>query len=200
MGIGAFLRRADGLRELRFVLLIGQLGVAITAAVVAVRAVVWRVVYVDVPALYAVDLAAPPPELKPKARLDDDAWVEVTVSDASSGQIAFYLLHDWPPMLLGLFMLGMLYRAVTRAATGHPFTASVSRHLSVLGLVLLAGGTLVALAQLAASGYLIDSISTLPAFWMEPNWVWWLAGSGFVAAGEVVRRGTEMRAELDEVI
>ena len=106
-----------------------------------------------------------------------------------------------------LFSLPMLFtarRLVDSAADNQPFTPQVAGGLRRLGiLVLILGAAAEAIQALA--GYLAFH-SAVPEsagfdYKFETPTLWWLvAGIIILAFAQIVRHGTTLRAELDEVI
>lgn len=196
MGMRERLRRADWLGELNVVLMIG---IAL-AGVSTARLMLSDTVYVDVPASHAIGEATTP-RLRAGAAVGSDNWLQVRIDDPTIGQVALGALRRVPELLLALLVLVLLRRIVSAARHGRAFTPPVSRLLSILGGVVVIGGLVVTILRGIADYALTDQVSTVgPAASLDLNLAWLLTGFGFLAIGEVVRRGTAMRAELDEVI
>ena len=104
-------------------------------------------------------------------------------------------------------MLWYAIRTVDLALVGDPFTPAMVRRLRTLGLLVLAGGAL-SEAVAYAAGVLLIHVSLpddrLLRFTAEPLYgpdLWWvLPGLILLAFSVIVRRGVDLRTELDGVI
>jgi hypothetical protein len=195
------LRKPDWLAELNAVLIFSIVVVAIGGVVGAAELIVGNAAYVEVPAQYAVDSRAATPGLFAGAAVDTDSWLTVKVADPSASVKVLAALNALPDFLLALMMLVVLQRAVAAVRRGDPFRADISRRLGWLGFILIVGGSVASVVSGITGLMLVDQVTDQgPAFSFEFNVVWFLAGLGFLAVAELVKRGVALRAELDEVI
>lgn len=195
------LRRPDWLAELQTLLLIALVLSGVAIAVGLGTLAVDDSVTFTVPAGGVDGITDVRGSLRANAGIDPEGDVDVRVSDPSARQRLLYVLTGLPSYALGLVILALLWNTVRAARRVGPFAPTVVRRLTWLGFTVLAGGPLADAAQLIAtflaSGTLFDGqmfVSYVPSWW------WFLAGLGFLAVAEVVKRGTAMRAELDEVV
>ncbi len=98
-------------------------------------------------------------------------------------------------------------RLTYEAMTGDPFTPRMVHRLRTLGAMVLIGGLLSEAAEYVANRVLLgislpnDELLRFGARVDEYPTLWWLLpGLILLAVAEVVRRGCELRAELDGVI
>jgi hypothetical protein len=106
-------------------------------------------------------------------------------------------------------MLGYAYHVTGEALRNDPFTLAMVRKLRRLGLLILLGGLISEAAAFVAGRALLDDAlagspqlregSSLEVY-QSPSLWWLLPGLLVLAFAEVVRRGCQLRAELDGVI
>jgi Protein of unknown function (DUF2975) len=144
--------------------------------------------------------------------------------EVSGYDVIIWLNRHPTPLQYVLFKLGngFLYFAVTipmlfkaqrlaRAAQhGDPFTMPMVRRVRNLGLVVLGGGLLAeagswvckwAVMQIYLDRYHADAMMRFDAWPDYQLSLWWvLPGLILLGMSEVVRRGVDLRAELDTVI
>ncbi|BCY06985.1 DUF2975 domain-containing protein [Actinoplanes sp. L3-i22] len=129
---------------------------------------------------------------------------DVVVADPSGAQLALSAAAGLPTCLLATAMLVLLYRLVGAARRGDPlFSARTVGKLRTVGWILLVGGpaasALEFLARFALSGT-VGPGGNYAEFDPARVAIWMVTGFGLLAVGEIVRRGQDLRAELDEVI
>ena len=196
------MRQASWLAELQAVLAVGAVA-ALTGVVVAiVRAAFGGWVAFTVPAaaldgLEAIVRGSP----RPDVGVELGGEVDVLASDPTAGQRLAALLTHLPSYLVALSILVLLWRIVRTCRREDPFSPAVARRLLRLGVVALAGGLMADAVQLAAtylgSATVLDGSAAAS---YRYSWWWLLIGFGFLAVGEVVKRGADLRAELDTVV
>jgi hypothetical protein len=195
-------RQSDWLAELQVVL-----GVAVAVAAVAVlwatgRAAFGATVSFTVPSASIDSLAVYlPTVLEPGVGIDLGGEIDVVAADPSAWQRLASLLTHLPSYAVALVILILLWRIVRTARRADPFTPRVARRLLRLGVIALAGGLLADMIQLAAT--FLGSETVFDGFASASytySWWWLLVGFGFLAVGEVVKRGAVLRAELDTVV
>ncbi|MFN8074969.1 MAG: hypothetical protein U0Q15_21075 [Kineosporiaceae bacterium] len=153
-------------------------------------------VEVQLDALEVSDLALPP-------GTHPASWgsIDLAITDPSAAQRLWGLLGWLPARLVLLAVAVLLWRALWVARRRDPFAAEVVRGVRVSAFVLLGGGCAAAVAAPLASLALARTVETEAlAFSFSVNPVWVLAGVGFLAVGEILRRGRRLRDELAEVI
>ncbi|MBT8225348.1 MAG: DUF2975 domain-containing protein [Dactylosporangium sp.] len=136
------------------------------------------------------------------ASLDPNGAVELVVDDPTVKQGVLHLLTWLPTATVVLIMLGFLLRIV-RIARQDPFRTAVLAHLRSLGIVVIIAGPLSWGVEFFASFALVGTVTAEGSsgrLELQAPLVWMLVGMGYFAIAEVVKRGTAMRAELDEVI
>ena len=101
-----------------------------------------------------------------------------------------------PTIALGAVMLALFAGIVLAAARGGVYTGTTRRLLRIGGLAALIGGPAAVGIEALTRG--TDTSDGLP--WWAQLSVWLLLGSALLAAGELLGRAGEMRAELSEVI
>jgi hypothetical protein len=136
--------------------------------------------------------------------------VSVYASEPSRAQDLLYSLGNGLPVMLVLIpLLISAIRLTENARHNDPFTPQMVRRLRRLGRWVLALGLLSSVVEYVAQTVLLDislphddtlrfgtMISHYPT--LTP---WWLVpGLVLLAVSEIVRRGCDLRAELDEVI
>ncbi|GAA0946744.1 DUF2975 domain-containing protein [Virgisporangium aurantiacum] len=194
------LRRPDWLAELQ--------GLTLLLMVVAVVVSAVRVVMVTfgddaVPVeLQARDLGADDLSVG-GATVGPDGAVEAYVSDPSGHQMLLSALTWIPTVVLVVAVLALLFRAIRDARSGDPFTTRMVRRLRILAVVALVGGEVVALTEAFSGMSLVGTVLPEPGAFhgvltLPIGWVF--AGFGFLALGELIRRGRALREELAEVI
>jgi hypothetical protein len=196
------LRRPDWLGELQ--------GLTVLVGVVAVAASAVRVgtaagddgVPVDLQARSLDGVAGVRPEAG-GVTVAADSTVEAVVTDPSGQQVLLWTLTWMPTVVLVVAVLTLLFRTLRDARRGDPFTAGTVRRLRVLAVVALVGGEVAAVTESLCGMALVDTV--LPdgggfygTLLLPVGWVF--AGVGFLALGEMVRRGRALREELDGVV
>jgi hypothetical protein len=196
------LRRPDWLRELDGVLLAGVVISAFLGAASLLATLTGQPVEVE-----AASGGVLSPDALMNARagtvIAPEASVSLRIVDPSGTQLGLAALAAFPSYALTTAMLVLLWRLVGAARRTDPFTMVTARRLRTLGGVLLVGGPVVCVVEFLARFALTDTVSTVgPSTSFDPGVlaVWALAGFGFLAIGEIVRRGQALRAELDEVV
>lgn len=196
------LRRPDWLGEMQTLCVVGL----VVTGLAMVVSVAWAIlgdepVTVQVRADAVIDVPDVAGGLADGVTIAPDSIVEVEVTDPSAHQLIAKVMTSLPTMLTAFGMLLMLLRVVRRGRRGDPFAAGTVRELRVLAVLVIVGGTLAgvveSLAMLDLSFTVTDTAGY--AMWHFPAG-WLLAGFGFLAIAEVVRRGTAMRDELATVI
>lgn len=123
--------------------------------------------------------------------------------------LMFALSNGLGLLVVTLPMLISGHQVATEAMRHDPFTLGMVRQLRKLGLLILIGGALYqAVAIAAGHALLFDALSATPALRsgasLDPHQYlsfWWLLpGLLVLAFAGVIRRGCDLRAELDEVI
>ncbi|MBP0450985.1 DUF2975 domain-containing protein [Kitasatospora sp. RG8] len=200
------LRRADWLGEMQAALVLCLAGAGIAAALPVARAVLGddHVVVrleADPAAGPAAGLTGGAGGLPGGAAIAPESVVEAHITDPSLHQRIAELLTTLPTLLLLAGVLALLLRIVRRARRGDPFTAATVQGLRVLGLLTALGGSAAGAAESLAALDLSSTVTPGAAFavWEVPAG-WLLAGIGFLAVAEVLRRGVTMRDELAAVI
>jgi len=195
------LRRPDWLGELQTLLLLALIISALAVGVGLVTSGFDDTVTFTVPAGSVDGITEVRGPLRDNAAVDPDGSVDIRVTDPSTRQRVLNVLTGLPSYALGLTMLVLLWSTVRMARRVDPFSPAVARRLTVLGFVVIGGGPLADVIQLAAtflgSETVFDGI--LSASYVA-SWWWILTGFGFLAMAEIVKRGAAMRAELDQVI
>jgi hypothetical protein len=195
------LRRPNWLAELQSILLISL--VLATAGLVfgLVSTVFDDSVRFTIPVSGVEGLTAVDGNLHDNAAIDGGGEVDVRVTDPSTRQRVLSLFTGAPSLALGVTLLALLWSTVRIARRGEPFSPTVVRRLSWLGVVALVGGPVVDLVQAAATFVASETVfdDTISASYVF-SWWWLLAGFGFLATAEVIKRGVAMRVELDEVV
>ena len=134
--------------------------------------------------------------------------VSVLVERDGLGQHLLYSIgHGLAFVAATLPMLVYARRLMDVAFRSDPFTPAMVRKLRTLGLMVLVGGLLCETVEYAANRVLLEislpddaSLRFGAAVDQYPS-LWWLLPSFILlAVSEVVRRGCDLRAELDGVI
>jgi hypothetical protein len=134
----------------------------------------------------------------------------VTVFDGSRSYLHHLLdsiSHGLANTIVTIPMLWYAMRLIGRARDGDPFTREMVRGIRKLGFLVLIGGLLSEVAEYIAGKVLLDLVlphdENLRAGAMLDHYptLWWLI-PGLVVLGfsEIVKRGVDLRAELDGVI
>jgi hypothetical protein len=152
----------------------------------------------------ATDLVADlgePTGLADGVTLDPHGTVDLLIDVPTTGETLWSLASWLPSLLIGVTTVSLLLLVVAEARRGTPFSGRTVRCLRAIGLIALLGGPLAILVDGIASGVLTDAVLSGPG---DPSptvtFDWLVVGVGFLALAEVIRRGREMREELDEVI
>ncbi|MFB7475069.1 DUF2975 domain-containing protein [Kitasatospora sp. NPDC056184] len=195
-------RKADWLGEMQTAVVVCLAGAGLAVAVPVARAVFGDgPVIVRLTADSAAGFTGSVGGLPDGAAITPESVVDVHVADPSVHQRIAELLTSLPTLVVLAAVLALLLHIVREARRGDPFAAHTVQDLRALGLVTaLAGSGAVVVESLAA----LDLSSTLTpgagfAVWELPVG-WLLAGVGFLAIAEVLRRGVAMRDELAAVI
>ena len=196
------LRRPDWLRELHGLLLVGVVVSGVIGVVSVIATLTGQPFDVEVP---SGDVLRPDSLVNARAGvvLDADASVYLQVAHPTGGQLGLATVAAFPSYALTTAMLVLLWRLVGAARHTDPFTVATARRLRTLGWLLLVGGPAAWLVRFMAQFALSDTVTTVgPRATLDLGTpaVWFLAGFGILAIGEVVRRGQALRAELDEVV
>ena len=198
MTLRASLRRPDWLRELHGFLLFAVLLSAVVAATGVFAVLAGEPLDVQVggePSSGA--LSALPPGTIP------DPALHLRITEPSAAQMGWAILAGLPRCLLLTAALAVLRRLVARARRGGPFAGGVPGRLRTLGLLLVIGGPTVWALELTARFALSDTVgagSAYAALDATALLGWLLAGFVAFAAGEVVRRGEALEADLVGVV
>ncbi|OLB76003.1 MAG: hypothetical protein AUI14_19805 [Actinobacteria bacterium 13_2_20CM_2_71_6] len=134
--------------------------------------------------------------------------VTLLVRRTSYGQYLLYSTgHGLAAVAAAIPILVYARRLTEAAMTGDPFTLAMVRRLRILGAMVLVGGLLSEAVENVANVALLNI--SLPddaqlRFGAEPDQYltfWWLLpGLILLAVSEIVKRGCDLRAELDGVI
>ncbi len=193
------LRRPDWLAELQgLTLLLMVVAVVVSAVRVAMVTFGDDAVPVELQARdFGADLSVGGATVAP------DGAVEAYVSDPSGHQILLSALTWIPTVVLVVAVLALLFRAIRDARGGDPFTTRMVRRLRILAVVALVGGEVVAITEAFSGMSLVGTVLPEPGAFhgvltLPIGWVF--AGFGFLALGELIRRGRALREELAEVI
>lgn len=200
---GSRLRRPDWLGELQ--------GLAVVVGVVAVVGSVIGV------ATVAAGDAGVPVELRARSldglvgghpeaggvTVDADGTVEAVIAGPSGHQVLLWLLTWLPTVVLVVAVLALLFRILRDARRSDPFTARTVRRLRVLAVVAVVGGEAAAITESLCGMSLVGTV--LPAAGglygtLVLPFGWVFACFGFLAVGELIRRGVALRDELAEVV
>jgi hypothetical protein len=194
------LRRPDWINELHGFLLLATVLTGAGGIFAVVAVLVGEPIQVEV----AADTALRPDALvgaPPGVVLGDAVTLDVT--DPSAVQVGWALLATLPRFLLVTAVLMLLWRAIGRARRTDPFRSGLAGSLRSIGILLIAGGLAAWVAEVVARFGLSGTVDvdgtyttldfTVPAVWM-------FFGVTLLAVGEIVRRGQEMRADLDGVV
>jgi hypothetical protein len=202
--------RTDWLRELRGLLLVAAIASAAYTVVSAVLTMTGRAFSVGVPAGSVLEADAVR-GLPAGVVLDDQLNVYLKVVTPTTEQRLLAALATVPAYLLTTAVLILLWRLVRQASTTEPFTIFIARRLHVLGWLAVVGGpatfAIALIVRFILSSTVLPNGSAALVFDTsvqlgDLGWpaVWMLAGFGFLAIAEIVRRGQALRAELDEVV
>jgi hypothetical protein len=135
---------------------------------------------------------------------------DVTVFDSHRTYLHHLLnsiSHGLANTIATIPMLWYAMRLIGRARDGDPFTPQMVRALRRLGLLVVGGGLLSEVAEYIAGRVLLDLV--LPHDYMlregamldrYPTLWWLLPGLIVLGFSEIVKRGVDLRAELDGVI
>jgi hypothetical protein len=112
--------------------------------------------------------------------------------------------HGVPTAVVTVPMIIMALRLINAVRHSDPFTRATVRRLRVLGLVVLIGGALAEAAEFASGLVLIRitlprDVADFATPDVRPTFWWLLTGFVLLSVAEVVRRGCELRDELDTV-
>lgn len=200
MTIGTKIHRADWLAELRAVALTG-LALGTAATIFQSARDIAGPVTVDVPSDHLGPASVVAQGLSAGARIDPAAWLTVRVDHPSAAQTALAMTRDLPAVLIGIAALIMLVRIIAAARNDRTFTADISRELRQLGWLTLGGYGVYLVLTNAAAAALVQTVSDHGfAVQFQVHYPWLLAAFAIFAVAEIVRRGSSIRTELDEVI
>ncbi|MET7397269.1 DUF2975 domain-containing protein [Dactylosporangium sp. NPDC005572] len=194
--------RADWLRELHVLLLLAvglSVAVGLASGIATLTGQPFDVGVASGDVLRADALTG----ARPGVAVDPDASVYLRVEHPTVAQSALATMATLPGYALTTTMLVLLWRLVARARHDDPFTAGTVRRLRVLGWLLVVGGPVSAMVELAGRFALAGTVKTGgpdASLDLGSTAVWFLAGFGMLAIAEVVRRGQALRAELDGVV
>jgi len=152
---------------------------------------------------HATDPVAAGTRLREGARLAGDGMVQVQVPDPSPAQSSLAVLGQLPSALLVTVLLWWLLRLARLGLREGAFTPRIAAGLTRLGQVLVVGGALVQLIEIAGRWFLSDTLSAVgpdACVTLLPLGVWVLLGTGCIVLGEVVHAGSGLRTELDGVV
>jgi hypothetical protein len=194
------LRRPDWIDELHGFLLLGTVLTGAGGIVAVAATLAGQPIQVEVAAGTA---------LRPDALTGAPAGVVLgdslilDVTDPSAAQLGWALLATLPRFLLVTATLALLWRAIGLARRTDPFRSGLAGRLRSLGILLIGGGLVAWIAEVVARFGLSSTVDvggtyttldfTVPAVWL-------FFGITLLAVGEIVRRGQEMRADLDGVV
>lgn len=197
MGFVERLRRPNWLEELQGLLVAGLVLAGIIGAIVIVDLARRRSVEMTVDAsgvTGTVDDGLPA-----GATIDSSQSVQVVVEDPDTGQwVSFILAGALTPVLMVVF-IALLLRIVRQARRDDPLSAAIARQLRLLAVVALVGGVAVNVVELLATLHLTGTVSHPQVVWQPPV-LWILVGFVTFTVAEVIRRGNELREELETVV
>jgi Protein of unknown function (DUF2975) len=134
-----------------------------------------------------------------------DVFVMPTARPTTGQHVLYAVSHTMAFCLAVIPILILARRLITGVINADPFTRRTVHRLRVLGVVILAAGAASELTEYITARILLDS--AVPAAlrtWAHPDFhasFWWLIpGLIMLAFAEVVRRGCQLRDELDTVI
>ncbi|GAA2691539.1 hypothetical protein [Actinoplanes palleronii] len=137
----------------------------------------------------------------------DNVAVVVTVADQTPAQAVLDVIAGGTPGAIAWLVIAVLARRIVTAALGpgvDPFAAATAGRIRRLGIVILTAGGLAELISAAAEYTLYRSVfkdSSFTGAGAATFSLWWLPlGLAVLAFAAVVRHGSALRAELDEVI
>lgn len=196
------LRKPDWLAEMQAVVLVGLIGTILFMGLdFALPVLDGKPVTAAIPMEDVGGDPARASELPDGVTIPADALVEVRIADPSTHQLVASGLTSLPTMFVVLGVLALLWHLLRHARRGDPFTGGTVRRLRVLGILTVVGGTLAGVVETIATLDLVHTVTgdTGTAMYDFP-FLWLLAGFGFLAIAELVRRGTVMRDELEAVV
>lgn len=202
MDVRESLRRTDWLRELHGLLLVAVVVSGVVGIASAIATLTGQLFDIAVP---GGDILRPDALVNPRpgATIDADASIYLRVEHPTGVQRGLATVATLPGYALTTAMLVLLWRLAAKARRDDPFTGGVVSRLRVLGWLLVVGGPAASAVEFIARFALSDTVTTSgPRATLDLGApaVWFLAGVGMLAIGEVVRRGQTLRAELDEVV
>jgi hypothetical protein len=151
----------------------------------------------------AVDPRAAGTRLEEGVRLLPEGTLEVEVPDPTLVQSLSAALGQLPTAFLVATLLCWLLRLGRRALRDGAFTPQIADGLTRLGQVVIIGGAMAQLIEFCAQVALSDALSTegwSASVTLLPLGIWVLLGTGCMVLGEIVRAGSGLKAELDEVV
>lgn len=202
MNIREALRRADWLRELDGLLRIAVMVCIVLGIANVIAAFTGRPFDVGIPGQDVLRTDALT-NVRPDVTLDPSADISLRPGHPSGTQLILVTLSTLPTYVLTTIAVLLLWRLVSVARHTDPFTDATARRLRTLGWLLVIGGpTSVAVQFVArfALSYTVTTIGPQATLNLGTLATWFLAGFGMLAISEVVRRGTALRTELDEVV
>jgi hypothetical protein len=196
------LRRTDWLHELQGLLFVAVVVSGIVGIATAIATLAGQPFNIDVP---SGDVLRPDAVVNthPGATIDAQASISLRVEHPTGVQLGWATVAALPGYALTTTMLVLLWRLVALARRDDPFTAGTVSRLRALGWLLVVGGPAAWAAEFIARFALSETVTTggpRATLDLGAPAVWFLAGFGMLAIGEVVRRGQALRAELDQVV
>jgi DUF2975 family protein len=199
-------RRRSWLAAIRVLLMLLLIGDVLSLPLLIIGHGAVRVGTVDVGVFFAGEPYAAARQRFPSVFPGD---VEVFASHASRTQVLLYVLgRGVVSGLLAIPVYGYAIKLIDEARKADPFTLAMVRGLRRLGLMILALGVLseaaVGITQAVLLQLALPHDRRFGGAFAHSNYrpsLWWLvAGLVVLAFSEVVKRGCDLRAELDEVI
>jgi hypothetical protein len=180
---------------------VGRIGFAVLLGVVDIPGNT----FVGAPAvpLPAVDrLEETPPVLVSGVSVNANRPVPLVLENPSSGAAALALLGQVPTTAVYLIFFVLLRGLVKAARRTEVFTEYAAGRVRLLGAILLVGAPLAAVVEAVLHGLLSRTVTTNEAFaydWDTPGYAI-ISGLGLLVIAEVVRRGVEMRKDLEGTV
>jgi hypothetical protein len=150
-----------------------------------------------------------PPRTHPEV-FPDQVPILLGVHPSPLQFVLYKLGHGFVYLAVTIPILIYARRIAKAARTADPFTLAMVRRLRRLGLLILAGGALAELTSYLTSLAVLDiyldryHAEPLMRFDAAPDYrvsLWWvLPGLILLGVSEIVRRGVDLREELDTVI
>jgi hypothetical protein len=160
-----------------------------------------------------IDLWSNQPVLPPRTHPEvfaDQAPILLGVSPGPLQFVLYKLGHGFTYLAVTIPILIYARRITNAARLADPFTLEMVRRLGRLGFLILAGGALAELTSyltsLAVLDIYLDQYHAEPLMRFDarpdyqPSFWWILPGLILLGVSEIVRRGVDLRNELDTVI